>query len=56
MKATCKLFKGFKLIGEYDSIREAKKDAPKEDGVYNLLDGKGYRSSWQILNGTYYGD
>lgn len=55
MKTVYKLFKGFKLIGEYNSISEAKKNAPKEDGVYNLLGGN-YRSSWKILNGVYYGD
>jgi long-subunit fatty acid transport protein len=48
-----KLFKGFLLIGEFNSISEAKKEAPKEDGVYNLL-GDGYRDSWQILKGVIY--
>lgn len=47
------LFKGFQKIGEYNSILEAKKNAPKEDGVYNLL-GCHYRDSWQILNGIFY--
>lgn len=46
-----KLFKGFKLIGIYTSISEAKKQAPKDDGVYNLIETNGnYRSSWQIVN------
>lgn len=49
------LFKGFKKLGEYSSILEAKNNAPKEDGVYNLL-GNNYRSSWIIINGTYYGE
>lgn len=53
--STYRLFKGFKLIGEYNSISEAKKNAPIGDGVYNLL-GNNYSSSWQILNGTYYGE
>lgn len=51
--AKYKLFKGFKLIGEYNSISEAKKNAPNEDGVYNLIGGC-YRVSWQILNGVLY--
>jgi hypothetical protein len=50
-----RLYKGLKIIGEYDSIFEAKKNAPKEDGVYNLY-GQNYRDSWQIINGTYYGE
>lgn len=50
------LFKGFKKLGAFNSILEAKQAAPDEDGVYNVTDGKGYRSSWQILNGVYYGD
>jgi hypothetical protein len=50
-----KLYKGFKLVGEYESILEAKKNAPKEDGVYNLK-GKNYRDSWQIIKGEYYGN
>lgn len=48
-----KLYKGFKLIGEFDTIFEAKKNAPKEDGVYNLI-GQNYRDSWQIVNGQIY--
>lgn len=48
-----KLFKGFLLIGVYDTIWEAKKKAPCEDGVYNLI-GYGYRDSWQILKGRTY--
>jgi hypothetical protein len=50
-----KLFKGFKLIGKFKTILEAKENTPKEDGVYNLTDGNGYRDSWQYLNGVYYG-
>ena len=48
-----RLYKGFKLIGEFDTILEAKQNAPKEDGVYNLI-GDGYRDSWQILKGIIY--
>lgn len=52
---TYKLFKGFKLVGEYSSIYEAKKNAPKEDGVYNLISSdKTYRDSWQIVDGILY--
>lgn len=50
-----RLYKGFNKIGEFDSILEAKKNAPKEDGVYNLK-GENYRDSWQIINGTHYGE
>jgi hypothetical protein len=48
-----KLFKGFKLIDEFTSIQEAKKQAPKDDGVYNLI-GENYRDSWQIVKGILY--
>lgn len=48
-----RLYKGFKLIGIYSSILDAKKNAPKEDGVYNLK-GENYRDSWQIVNGHIY--
>lgn len=51
-----RLYKGFKMIGKYGSILEAKKNAPKEDGIYNLKGDNGYMDSWQYLNGTYYGD
>ena len=50
-----RLYKGFKLIGEYDSILEGKRNSPKEDGVYNLK-GENYRDSWQIVNGILYGE
>ena len=50
-----KLFKGFKLIGEFKTVLDAKSNAPKEDGVYNLTNGKDYRDSWQYLKGVYYG-
>lgn len=52
---TYSLFKGFKKLGNYTSISEAKKNAPNEDGVYNITNGNDFRSSWQILNGVYYG-
>lgn len=48
-----RLYKGFKKIGEFSSIMEAKNNSPKEDGVYNLK-GKNYRDSWQIVNGVCY--
>jgi hypothetical protein len=48
-----RLYKGFQLVDEYATILEAKKDAPKEDGVYNLK-GDDYRDSWQIVNGVLY--
>jgi hypothetical protein len=47
------LYKGFKIIGEYKSILDAKNKSPKEDGVYNLK-GLNYRDSWQIVNGEFY--
>lgn len=52
--ANFRLYRGFKLLGEYNSILEAKKNAPKEDGVYNLK-GDNYVDSWQIVNGVNYG-
>lgn len=48
--APFKLFKGFKHIGDYTSIVEAKNEAPSEDGIYNLI-GLNYRDSWQISKG-----
>lgn len=52
-KVMYRLYKGFKLIGIYSSIFDAKKNAPKEDGVYNLK-GDNYRDGWQIVNGHIY--
>lgn len=53
---TYKLFKGFKKLGEFSKISEAKKEAEKYgDGVFNLI-SENYRTSWQVLNGVYYGD
>ena len=49
-----RLFKGFKFLNEFESIFEAKQQAPKDDGVYNLLGSNGYRDSWQIVNGAIY--
>lgn len=49
-----RLYKGFQKIGEFSTILEAKKNAPKEDGVYNLIGDGWYRDSWVIINGTYY--
>lgn len=53
-----KLFRGFKKIGEYRSISEAKKMAPyNQDGIYNLVSSdKTYRDSWQIVNGKLYNE
>ena len=50
-----RLYKGFKMLGEYSSIFEAKKNSPKDDGVYNIK-GENYRDSWQIVNGLFYGN
>lgn len=54
-KPEFRLYKGFALVGKYNSILEAKKNTPKEDGVYNLK-GENYRDSWQIVNGVLYGE
>ena len=51
-----KLYKGFRFLGEFSSIIKAKKAAPEADGVYNIISNDGHRSSWQMLNGIYYGD
>lgn len=51
---TYKLYKGFKLIGEYETILEAKNVELTEDGAYNLI-GYNYRSSRPIVNGFDYG-
>jgi hypothetical protein len=50
-----RLYKGFAKIGEYDTILEAKKNAPSEDGAYNLK-GDNYRDSWQVVNGVIYAE
>ena len=50
-----RLYKGFNKIGEFDSIREAKAAAPKDDGVYNLR-GENYSDSWQIVKGVVYAE
>jgi len=50
-----RLYKGFKMVGIYDTIFDAKKNAPRADGVYNLK-GKNYKDSWQIINGVLYGN
>lgn len=51
------LYKGFKKLGVYFSIIDAKKLCPKEDGVYNLISSdKMYRDSWMIINGVLYND
>lgn len=46
-----KLFKGFRPIGEYKTILKAKQAPLLGDGIYNLIDGKGYRSTWTVLHG-----
>lgn len=50
-----RLYKGFKKLGEYKTIKEAKNRAPKEDGVYNIKGDNGYSDSWQIIRGVFYG-
>lgn len=46
------LYRGFLKIDTYDSISEAKKKAPKKDGIYNLIsEDKSYRDSWLMLKG-----
>ena len=50
-----KLFKGFKLEAVCTILREAKAKA-KLDGTYNIIGTNNYRSSFVILNGTYFGD
>lgn len=44
-----RLYIGFKLLGEFDSIREAKQFAEKSGlgGVFNLI-GNNYRDAWYI--------
>lgn len=44
-----KLFIGFKKLGEFDSISEAKRYADKSglSGVFNLI-GNRYQDSWYI--------
>lgn len=45
-----KLFIGFKRLGIFDSISEAKKYADRSGlwGAFNLLGDKGYRDSWYV--------
>lgn len=49
-----RLYKGFNKIGEYKTVFEAKQNAPKDDGAYNLIGDGWYRDSWIILNGVIY--
>ena len=44
---------GFKLLGEFDSIREAKQFAGKSglSGVFNLI-GNNYRAAWYVSTVT----
>lgn len=44
-----RLYIGFRLLGEFDSIREAKQFAGKSGlgGVFNLI-GNNYRDAWYV--------
>lgn len=44
-----RLYIGFRLLGGFDSIREAKKFAEKSglSGVFNLI-GNNYRDAWYV--------
>lgn len=44
-----RLYIGFKLLGEFDSIREAKQFAGKSglSGVFNLI-GNNYQDAWHV--------
>lgn len=44
-----RLYVGFRLLGEFDSIREAKQFAGKSglSGAFNLI-GDNYRDSWYV--------
>jgi hypothetical protein len=46
-----KLFIGFRRLGIFDSIIEAKKYADRSGlwGAFNLLGDKGYRDSWYVF-------
>jgi hypothetical protein len=46
-----KLFIGFRRLGIFDSIMEAKKYADRSGlwGAFNLLGDKGYRDSWYVF-------
>lgn len=45
-----RLYIGFRLLGEFDSILEAKKFAGKSklSGAFNLI-GDNYRDSWYVF-------
>lgn len=47
-----KLFVGFTKLGEFHSIPKAKRYARNCGmyGVFNLLNGKGYRDSWYVCS------
>lgn len=47
-----RLYLGFKLLGEFDSILEAKQFAGKSglSGAFNLI-GDNYRDAWYVLMG-----
>ena len=46
-----KLFVGFRLLGEFDSILKAKQYAHESGltGAFNLIGTNGYRDSWYIF-------
>lgn len=45
-----KLFVGFRMLGEFDSILKAKQYAQNSElsGMFNLI-GDGYRDSWYVF-------
>ncbi len=47
-----KVYKGFKLVKETNSLLDAKQ-TNEGDGVYNVI-GKGYKDSYQIVKGVVY--
>lgn len=50
MKSVYRLFIGFRKLGEFASIREAKQYAQSSNlaGVFNLI-GENYRDSWYVF-------
>ncbi len=53
MQSTYNLYRGFKKLGVFKSIKEAKQYT-NDDGIYTLIGSNGYKSYWNIINGTIY--
>lgn len=44
------LFVGFKKIGTFKTVQEAKKTSSEKPGIYNLVKPGVFRESWVVYN------